>query len=126
MVIVHLHEPAIFRREHERRRVAKICKTKMAQRIYFAIQHGSDFARIFFLGYSQCVAGRHRLRQPQIDILKQHRRCLAVSIQFGEHQRMECVMNRGRDLCGDDSVPLRVHHQNSRGRIKVSQIFCDT
>ena len=50
--------------------MAKIGKTKMAKRIYFAIEHGRDFARTFFLGYPQRVPGRHRLRQPQVKIFQ--------------------------------------------------------
>ena len=64
----------------------KLAKRKWPSGSYFAIQHGGDFARTFFLGDSQSVPGGHRLREPQVEVFQQHGRRLAVSIQFSEHK----------------------------------------
>src|ERR1700749_4748684 len=38
---------------------------------------------------------------------------------------MECVMHGRGNLGGDDSVPLRIYHQNTRRRIESTQLFCN-
>src|SRR3954453_9669503 len=82
-IVVQLHKLAIFSREHERRRVPKIYKSEIAVGMHFAIKHRRNLARIVSLTYPQCVTSRDRMRQTQVDVFKQLRRCLSVLIKLG-------------------------------------------
>ena len=48
-------------------------------------------------------------------------RGFSVLIEFGEHQGMERVMDRGCDFGRDDAVSLGVDEQNASGGTKVAQ-----
>ena len=43
--------------------------------------------------------------------------------EFGEHQSMKRIVQRGCDFPGNDAVSLNVDEQNARGGIKLAQIF---
>src|SRR5258707_14361924 len=91
-IFVQLHKSAVFSREHERGRVAKIHKSEIAVRMHFAIKHSRNLARIFFT-YTKCVTSCNRMRQTQVDVFKQLRRRRSVMIEFGEHESMKRIVD---------------------------------
>src|SRR5215471_11726663 len=97
-VLIQVHKLSIFSREHERWRVPEIYKAEIAVWMYFAVEHGRDFARIFLLTYLECVARGYRQRQTQVDVFKQLRRRSSVLIKFREHEGMERIVYGGGDL----------------------------
>ena len=120
--LIDVHELAVLGREHQGWRMPEIHEAKTTAWADFAVQHGCDFARFFLLTDSQSVAGSDGLRQSQVEVFQEVRRYSSVSVKFGKHQSMEGIVNRGCNLGGDDSVSLRVHHQNTRRRIKLTQL----
>src|SRR4030095_7472059 len=101
-----LHKLAIFSREHERRRVSKIYKSKIAVGMYFAIKHSRNLARIFFT-YTKCVTSCNRMGQTQVQVFKQLRRGGSVVIKLGEHERMKRIVYRRGNFRRNQSVPTR-------------------
>src|SRR6266403_4263331 len=107
-VATHLCEALNLSGENERRRMSKIHKPKMAGGMDFAVKHGCNLACVV-LAPSERIAGRDRLCQPQIDSLKQLRRRFPTVVEFRKHVGVECVVNRGCNFGGNDSMPLCVH-----------------
>src|SRR4051812_43244281 len=98
LAFVDVHELAVFRGEHQWRRMPEIYKTEISVWTYFAVQHGRDLARMIFVADSKRVSRADRLRQAQVDVFKKFRRRLSVVVKFGQHEGVKCVMHRGSDL----------------------------
>src|ERR1700693_1493964 len=123
---VELHKPVVFRGKYEWSWVAEVYKTKMPARTYFAVNHGSNFARSIIRIVPQRVSSGDGLRQPEIDFLEEFWCGLAILIQLRKHERLERVMHGRRNLGGDDPVSLRIHQQHSGSRIELWQILGDS
>jgi hypothetical protein len=52
--------------------------------------------------------------------------CSPVSVKFGEHESVKCVVYRGCNLRRNDSVSLSLHQKHSRGGTKLVQILGDS
>ena len=96
----------VFGGKYQRRRMAEIYEAKLPSGTYFTVQHGRDFTRTVILIPSQGVARGDRLRQPEIDVFEEIRRCFSVPIEFGKHERVKSVVYGGGDLGRDDPVAL--------------------
>src|SRR4030095_12269490 len=124
-ISVQLHKSAKFSGEHERRRVSKVYKSEIAVGMHFTIKHSRKLARIFFLTYTQCVTSRDRLRQTQVHVFKQLRRCRSVMIKLGEHESMKRIVYSRGNFRRNKSVSLCVHQQDSCNTIEFVEGFGD-
>ena len=88
---INLDELARLRRE-KKRRMAEIDEPEMTGRTHLAVQHGRDLARSLLQASPQCIPSRDRVRQPEIELIKQVRCRFPVTIEFGEHKRVKCVV----------------------------------